>query len=196
MNTYPAIESFGPDSRYATGGLTFREAMRIAIGHATPIVEDDEADASDGHDTEVTTEHLALAGKAVEATGPITEAELLALADVVAVGAEYMDVNEYADDDDFPEDVAAANQLGSGTSAWHFVVEVLYGLKPTYRVAGQPQVYTDEFEARKVAEQGASELRPPRIERYYGSRHLGSTNAGRRGYVGWAWAISTERWMA
>lgn len=48
----------------------------------------------------------------------VTDDELAAIKLAVADGCEYMAINNYADDDTFPEDAAAASVLKGGGIAW------------------------------------------------------------------------------
>lgn len=104
---------------------TVRTVLLAAIAHAAFIIRDDATD-------DLTIADLAVAARAVERTESITEAEAVALANVVALGAEYMDNNDYVADADFPDDARASQILGSGDNAREYVLS-LVGLPATAR---------------------------------------------------------------
>jgi hypothetical protein len=132
------------DDRSGWGNqYTPRQMLKTALIHARPLIEGDEA-------APVSAEDLALAGAALDATMTISEDQLHALARIAGLGAEYMRNNNYADDEGFPEDAAAASWLSSGDSAEEWVYFLL-GYRPTYRVAGQD--FISDLEAKVVADE-------------------------------------------
>jgi hypothetical protein len=103
--------------RLGMAPMTFGEAITIAIGHARPMIVDDAA-------TDPTmVDQLAHVDRVMDAA-TWTPEDLAAVAAVVAVGADYMAANGYAEDEDFPEDAAAARFLEYGDRAISLVKEV------------------------------------------------------------------------
>jgi hypothetical protein len=114
---------------YVGTNMSIFKAFRVAIDHARGLIEDD---ATVDCDDEATQEDYAVALEAITKSH-LNEAEVLALGRVVALGAEYMANNNYADDGDFPEDQQAALILKDGEKA-KLDVYYMWGYPPFDRI--------------------------------------------------------------
>lgn len=90
-------------------------ALHTAMNHA--FTEDTEPPVTDADIDHVD----ALVNRAANTPSvffPVSTTDLQTLERVIGLACEYMGVNNYADDADFPEDALAAQLLGDGHIAW------------------------------------------------------------------------------
>lgn len=111
------------NQRRAGDSTTFAGHIRVAINHAYP----GDAESDDFCVMESVLDRASLLyrknrlyGRPHESTlygVPMSDAELQAVTRILTGACEYMDLNGYASDEDFPDDAAAARALGNGSMA-------------------------------------------------------------------------------
>lgn len=106
---------------------TMRDVLDNVAGHAAPII-DDPGSGCEATEADLAVTLAVLAEPTTTGGRPVTPEEVEAMVRVIGLGAEYMLINNYADDPYFPDDQLAAQVIaGDDINGGEGYVRIMLG---------------------------------------------------------------------